>query len=95
MGVCSTNEGQKADEMRCARRARRGISSAGEHKKVWIRYLLDDLRAFRIHHKKWMIAAREEGDRRDGEKREKMFKKWIVAECPKLMGKNKGRVAQS
>ena len=41
--------------------SRGGAGSVGRHKKEWMEYLLDDIRAFVIDADQWKTAAQDEG----------------------------------
>ena len=59
-----------------------GAGCVGGQKNEWIRYFLDDLRAFGINADQWTTAAQDEGEwRRTAEQGvEHLMAKWIAAE---------------
>ena len=85
-----------------------GAGCVGGQEKEWIRYFLDDLRAFGINADQWTTAAQDEGEwRRTAEQGvERFMEKWVAAETtkaglrhavvyPNVTGRAKERIAQS
>ena len=78
--------------------------NGGGQEKEWMRYFLEDLRAFGINAKQWTTAAQHEGEW--CRTAEHFMAEWIVAEttkaglrhavvCPNVTGRTKKRIAQS
>ena len=60
-GICGAHGGHETIKVGDIRRTGEGADCVAGQEKEWIRYFLDDLRAFGINTDQWTTVAQDEG----------------------------------